>query len=215
MDYLLSAAGADPFMVWILRGMFAVLAVYILWTLFAQRSSMAAALAVPAAAFVRLAKNIWRHWGPMFQSRAIVGGLVMYATWRADTSMPPEVQNFWTEILMAFFATIGLIMVWVGRTFAGGPLMVRGALGGGLLSPGATLELDAAAREREAIARIAAQPPARRVALAAAAEGPGASEFTPDQFREFMDRQPGDHVLGIQAVRKPAPPKPKRPRKRK
>lgn len=167
MEYLFSSAHADPWILWILRAMFAVLAGYILWALWTQRRNMGAALAAGATLAREFGDGLWQQWGPVLSSRANIGGLIQFAAVWSGVVVSAQQQETAVTIIMALAGTVGLVLVFIGRMFAQGPIRLHRPLIGagqqaeieGKLSDGATVE---------------------------AAD-----------FRRFMDERPGDSVLGI------------------
>lgn len=125
VDYFASSAAGDPWVSVMLRILFFVLAVYFCWTLYARRSHLEAVFACVWRNGLDLGRRIWARWGDLLKSRAVWGGLVVFITWRSQVTMPPEAQNFLTDILYALSGTAGLVLVAIGRIFAAGPLVAR------------------------------------------------------------------------------------------
>lgn len=126
MDLFVSA-GADPIALWTMRATLLGLGAFIVWALFAERSSMGAFLAGAYAAARDVGSRIWAQWGPLIQSRAVIGAFVMYATTQAQIVLSPEQADVAVQLVLAGIATLGLLLSLVGRIFARGPIPLHSA----------------------------------------------------------------------------------------
>ena len=126
MDLFVSA-GADPIALWTMRATLLGLGAFIVWALFAERSSMGAFLAGAYAAAHDVGSRIWAQWGPLIQSRAVIGAFVMYATTQAQIVLSPEQADVAVQLVLAGIATLGLLLSLVGRIFARGPIPLHSA----------------------------------------------------------------------------------------
>lgn len=138
MEYMFSAAHADPWILWMSRALFLIVAGYIATAIYLEWHHIRAAL----IAFVGIARDLgaqaWAQWGPLLRSRAIIGGLIMFGDYQFRAHLPPEALNAFTEIGLAFIATFGAALVAIGRVYASGPLKMHSP---GLMPPGAAAEL--------------------------------------------------------------------------
>lgn len=167
MEYLFSSAHADPWILWILRGLMLILAVYIAWTLYSQRRNMGAALAAGARLAREFGDGLWQQWGPVLNSRANIGGLIQFAAVWSGVVVSAQQQETAVTIIMALAGTVGLVLVFVGRIFAQGPIRMHRPL----IGAGQQAEIEAKLSDS--------------VTVEAA------------DFRRFMDERPGAHVFGI------------------
>lgn len=118
-------ATPDPWFLWPARGLFSVLAIFIVWTLYARRRELEAFVVFWGQKAWRFGKRVYRRWSGLLGSRAFWGGLIIYITWRANVSLPPEAQSFVTDVLFAVIGTGGLFLNAIGRILAKSPLIAQ------------------------------------------------------------------------------------------
>lgn len=149
----------DPWTLWMLRGVFLVLAVFFCWGLYARRRPLEDFVIACGRELAPAAAQL----APLFGSRAVIGGLIMFGTivWR--TSLPPETVNAFTEILVAIFAAFGLVLNLIGRIFAKGPISLSKlgpveTLQRGRETPGGQVVLEQTNSPARTLAAIGALP---------------------------------------------------------
>lgn len=113
----------DVWILWVLRAVYAALAVFFVWTMYARRRELEAFAVFWGSKAWNLGKRIWRRWGPLLQTKTFWGGLIMFGAYRSQTSLPAEVQSFATDVLFAAAETFGLVLVAIGRALAKEPLI--------------------------------------------------------------------------------------------